>query len=417
MSNVSNEPWTLEQARLRACWKAPYFGEIIFSMRFVESPGMSEKTPVPIAVDRFWNCYYDPDNIKSLTMDQAAFMLVKEAWHCWVDHSKRGARWHGGQEDLAEEFAVGSNFSVNPGVKEMNLEPPGGKDKNGKHVMPFPDEHGFKANLTAEEYADAVLQSNFVEKREKNGGSPPPGGSASDGQQRPWESEGEMAGLEQPIREVISQNVAEQIAKHQGNMPGSLKSQANAMLAPPVVRWQDELAARLRMMVDQVRGHKDYTWTKTKKRVSGGKKILLPSPISPLPRIALAIDTSGSMGSPDTQGRCLNELNHVIKAYGRAIKVFAGDTCIQSEKVVTSASQVEWVGNGGTDMKTICEEIAKRKPKFDIIILLTDGCTPWPEPMRQKFIAVITPDGHESAPAWATQIKMKNVPGVKVKGK
>lgn len=405
------ESWTLEQARLRAAHKAPYFGEIIFSMRFIEVPGLAEKADGPIAVDKYWNCYYDSNVLSMMNMDQAAFCIVHEAWHCWVDHARRGNRWYGEQQDLAKQFGVGADFSINPGVKEMGMEPPGGKGPDGKHSVLFPEEHGFKPNLTAEEYAEAVLQSNFMQKREKNGGGGKGGGSAGDGKDKEWESGGEMQGLEQPIREVISQNVAENIAKFQGNCPGSLKSQANAMLAPPVVRWQDELAARLRMMVEQVRGHKDYTWMKPKKR-SG---LLLPGPISPLPRIALCIDTSGSMGSPDTQGRCLNELNHVIKAYGRAIKVFAGDTCIQSEKVVSNASQVEWVGNGGTSMKAIVDEVAKRKPRYDIIILLTDGYTDWPERMKAKFIAIITPCGQETAPEWATQIKMKDVPGVKAK--
>lgn len=410
-----SESWTLDQARLRAAWKMPYFGEILFSLRFVEKPGLLEKSGGCVAVDQFWNCYYDPDNLtKSMTMDECAFQLAADAWRCWVDHAKRGKKWYGDMEDLAESFAAASAFSVNTGVKEAGLAPPGGKGKDGKHASTlFPEEHGFKPNLTAEEYADLVLQSNFVEKRQDQRGGKQQGGSCGDGSQKEWESEGEIQGLEQAIREVISQGVAEQICKHQGTLPGSLKSQANAMLAPPVVRWQDELKAQIRMAVDQVRGHKDHTWMKTRKRGLIGKRVLVPGPISPQPRIALAIDTSGSMGSPDTQGRVLGEVNHVIKAYGKHIRVFAGDTCIQSEKVVSNASQVEWVGNGGTSMKTIVEQIVKRKPHYDIIILLTDGYTDWPDRMRAKFIAVITPDGHESAPPWAVQIKMKNVPGTR----
>ena len=407
---MTTTAWTLEEARLRAAFKAPYFAEVLFSMRMVPVDSDKFKTPgggkFSMGVDKYWNCYYDPNEIATWDITQGAFVLIHEAWHCWANHAGRGKAWYGDKKELHGVFNVGADISLNPGVKELGLEPPYGKDEKGNYRCCFPenfkskDGKVFPPNLTAEEYSELLMDSDHVQKVEVGFG-----GSAGDGELREWEGAGEQAGLEQVIREVIARKVAEDISKHQGNVPGSLKAQAQAMLAPPVVRWQDELAAQARCAVEYVRGHKDYTYMRPKKR-SG---VIFPGPRSPLPTIALVLDSSGSMCDKNTQGRLLGETQHVLRAYGKATDVYVGDTEIAWSKKVSNVNQVEWVGCGGTDMASIINNVVRRK-RYDIIVLITDGYTPWPAPLRSKLIAVITPGGQASAPGWVKQIKMKETP-------
>jgi predicted metal-dependent peptidase len=60
------------------------------------------------------------------------------------------------------------------------------------------------------------------------------------------------------------------------------------------------------------------------------------------------------------------------------VRVLAVDTAVHAVKRVSTARQVELVGGGGTDLGRGIDAAAALKPRPSVLVVLTDGLTPWP---------------------------------------
>jgi hypothetical protein len=77
---------------------------------------------------------------------------------------------------------------------------------------------------------------------------------------------------------------------------------------------------------------------------------------------------------------------------------------------VLSARDVRLLGGGGTDMGAGLTAAAALRPRPDLVIVLTDGHTPWPAapPGRTKVVVgLLDPTG--SVPGWATSVAVEPV--------
>jgi predicted metal-dependent peptidase len=125
--------------------------------------------------------------------------------------------------------------------------------------------------------------------------------------------------------------------------------------------------------------------------------------------VAVVIDTSGSMGQPALDA-ALAEIKGVISAAGigpRGLLVLACDAQVGATTRVRRAQDVQLVGGGGTDMRVGIAEAEASRPRPDVVIVLTDGETPWPEkPTRSRLVAAIIGSrrASESVPCWATAV-------------
>lgn len=111
--------------------------------------------------------------------------------------------------------------------------------------------------------------------------------------------------------------------------------------------------------------------------------------------------------------RALAEVEGILSKAGlrqAQVRVLAVDTNVHAVRRVTSASQVQLVGGGGTDMGAGIAGAAALRPKPSVVVVLTDGFTPWPDrpPKGVKVVVgLLTHDlGHGawSAPAWARAV-------------
>jgi len=75
---------------------------------------------------------------------------------------------------------------------------------------------------------------------------------------------------------------------------------------------------------------------------------------------------------------------------------------------VTSARQINLVGGGGTDMGAGLVAAAKLRPRPSVIVILTDGMTPWPLEAPKGMQVVVGLIGNRvqggrtwPAPQWA----------------
>ena len=93
-------------------------------------------------------------------------------------------------------------------------------------------------------------------------------------------------------------------------------------------------------------------------------------------------------------------------------RVVAFDYACQSARRISSLSQFEFKGYGGTNMTAaIVEEDTKQRP--DAIVLVTDGETSWPKTRTRArlIIALVRNPGSCTPPSWATVIDLtKEVP-------
>lgn len=192
-----------------------------------------------------------------------------------------------------------------------------------------------------------------------------------------------------------------------GKVAGSLEAWAKAQLAPPEVPWQKVLAPLVRRAVAYVRGRVDWKFGRPSRRTAVLRQFLkekapiLPSLVAPVPLVGIVVDTSGSMSAQGRSGRtilneALSEVFGVVLAAGCPTWVAPVDADVQDWILVRSKKDVDRLvkGGGGTDMRVGIA--AAEKKKFDVIVLVTDGYTPWPTPKempkRSRLVTCVVGD-------------------------
>jgi predicted metal-dependent peptidase len=118
--------------------------------------------------------------------------------------------------------------------------------------------------------------------------------------------------------------------------------------------------------------------------------------------VAVVVDTSGSM-SEALLTAALTEVGGVLRAVGiggNRVTVLSCDADVHAVRAVADVGEVELIGGGGTDMRVGIEEALRGRPQ--IVIVLTDGYTPWPgQPLETtKVIAGLLGSRAPRPPAW-----------------
>jgi predicted metal-dependent peptidase len=149
-------------------------------------------------------------------------------------------------------------------------------------------------------------------------------------------------------------------------------------------------------------GAVDYTYQRPSRRQAALGPVVLPRLRQPVPRVAVVIDTSGSMGN-DQLAAALAELTGVLRAVGiggNRVTVLSCDTAVHAARSVASISEVRLFGGGGTDTRVGIEAAMAGPVAPNFIVVLTDGLTRWPEqaPGQTRVIAGLI----GSAPAQPT---------------
>ena len=265
-------------------------------------------------------------------------------------------------------------------------------------------------SLTAEDYWDA-LGGAEQNKKNANGSDTESAqcdcGSACDGNARPWDSG--QPGLGETGRKLLERDVARRIKEHQrryGNAPAGWQRWADEVLEPSV-SWQRLLASAVRKGVADIAGRVDFSYRKPSRRSVVVDNVVLPSLRQPLPKVAMVLDTSGSMDD-HMLGQSLAEVEGVLRGLGvgrRHLRIVCCDAKAFEAQRVMQARDVELLGGGGTDMGAGLAKAAELRPRPDLVVVLTDGHTPWPPaPPRGIKVIVGLMDPTGSVPNWAKAI-------------
>jgi predicted metal-dependent peptidase len=406
----------LAAARLWAAAHYPYLASGIFAARIVPAPGIAT-----VAVDPGWRLWADPELTASWTAPQLGSVLVHHVCHL--------LREHGGRAGLAGVRPEESRTWIRSADAEINDDlVPAGLQLPGDPIMPH--HLGCPPGQLAEQYFATVRSPGPRDQPAGHGhpggdgqpdqggdGQPfPPGatvldcGSGADGLGRPWQAD-HPAMLPPWQARLLQRLVAQQClsaARQAGNVPAGLLRWAAAVLEPKV-DWRRALAAELRKAVADTAGAVDYTYRRPSRRAAAAGGVVLPALRRPVPEVAVVCDTSGSM-SDELLAASLAEVEGLLKALGlaRQLRVLACDTAAGAARRISSARQVELVGGGGTDMGAGVAAASALRPRPAIIVVLTDGFTPWPDgpPRGSRVVVGLLGDEAPEAPDWARAIRV-----------
>lgn len=369
----------------------PYLSAALWTMRLVPD----ERCPT-MGVDQHWNCYYNPALIQTWPVETIATVLVHEIWHLLRGHHGRAAAL-GISTINADAWNVAADEEINDGEWTTRFKFPPGLTPISPALMGHPD------GLLAEEYYHRLPRANLPMCGI--------GGSASDGIARPWEAGGGRGEKGTNTRvipeELIRQCVAGAISKDPGTLPGNWKRWAGQVIQPKIIPWQTILRAVVGRIV-AVGRRDDWTFSRPARRAIVDAELILPGQTGTLPEILVIGDTSGSMGEA-ALGETAGIVASVLEFLGRVapITFIAGDTCMQSCKKVSSAGTLDFRGGGGTDMRALIAHALTLRPRPQVIVVVTDGYTPWPEraPVGMQTVVVLVDKGE--SPTWATTVRIK----------
>jgi predicted metal-dependent peptidase len=384
--------------RMKAALLRPYFALALFAMHKVNAPIGT------MAVDKFGRVYVDPDQVKKWGPEASAWVLLHEVEHWLRAHHERAEPMLEGAKCKSCEMQV-INIAED---MEINDDPQMIQKLPGDCATP--QKFNLQPGRLWEEYYEEL------KKKRGAGGHDGEGhaieircGSAAHGQRQPYElpepggdGAGDKKGKKSErvpglqgteadlLRRAVAREVQQAESKEPGSVPAGLKRWASRLLEPPQVPWEKELAALIRRARVMAMGAVDYTYAKISRRGSFGN-VLMPAMRRPTPDVAVVIDTSGSMSESDLNA-ALVEIVGIIRATGQiSIPVICCDAVAAPVQRVSRSINLELIGGGGTDMGAGIA--AAEKLGVGVIVVLTDGYTPWPEekPKSELVVGLIRP--------------------------
>jgi predicted metal-dependent peptidase len=438
----------IREERLVVSSRFNYLNHLLYAARLEVDEGLGTLA----AVDRALRVRFSPE-AQALPREELQGLLMHELWHPFTGMVPGEERWeamlkvasaHGLKGEAAHGVVnAASDLAINSALRRLGLALPKG--------ALLPERFGLPEGLTGEEYLLELLKAAERVMEEVSGGgkgegrgqpgtrngraSPhgeggeggqetPPGkdegpGKGEDGGQSPLEDlvrgilagggggmdeavaapEGEKGPLLEAIRREVARRILE-AAKSRGDVPGDLIRFAEAVLTPKVP-WETLLRALVSQALAPVRGpvHRTYAVLHRRTPFLGA---ILPGGRDGLPRIALVVDTSASMSDRELE-QALAEVRRILALAG-TLTVYSVDAAVQAAQTVRDARQVRFKGGGGTDMRVGIEEALKGRP--DLIVVYTDGHTPWPEKAPPVPVVVVcTTD--EKTPPWAKRVRVE----------
>ncbi|MDY7103256.1 MAG: VWA-like domain-containing protein [Actinomycetota bacterium] len=436
---VAADRTSIAAARLWAANRYPYLATVLFAPPVVVQEGIGT-----VSIDPAWRLHLDPEVIADWTVPELGAVLVHHGIHLLRDHADR-ARQAGvvrddatgpdggrpGAGDSDDEAAADSERWLAASDAEINDDLP-----DARALLPgsphHPDAFGLDDGQLAESYLAHLRREGVVPERWLDCGG------AVDGAPRDWEgspdrkdcsgdgdgdergepgddaddgAEGDADGLSETARDHARRRAAAEIrqhAKEAGDVPESLRRWADELLGARV-DWRRVLAAEIRRGVANVVGAVDYSYARPSRRSSISPDVVLPSLRHPVPELAVVADTSGSMDGAALSA-VLGELDGILRGVGvrrGGVRLITCDAAVHDVSWVRGVAGLELTGGGGTDMAVGIAHAAGLRPRPDVIVVLTDGLTPWPDappPGTTVIVGLIARRYGAAPPPWARTV-------------
>ncbi|MEV0535732.1 VWA-like domain-containing protein [Kitasatospora sp. NPDC050463] len=357
----------LYAARLHAANVRPYLATALFALHTVESRSIPT-----MAVDRHWRCYVSPFFVERTPVEELAGVWVHEVSHLLRDH-------HGRSDRVARErgltgpgerlrMNIAADFEINDDVFGNGLVAPEGAVR--------PNSLGLPEGQLMEDYLRLFSLGPLTRDLAWLDC-----GSGADGLERGWELGPDGAhGLSAQERDAVRFRVAQGIKGRPGSAPQAWQRWAEDAFHPPQA-WRELLGAAVRTAAAGSGAGEDYTYGRPSRRSAGLPGVVLPSLRRRPPRVAVVIDTSGSVSDAEL-GSALLEVTAISRAVGGRrdlVTVLPCDAAARVAHPLCRAEGIPLLGGGGTDLRTGFARALRARPRPDVIVVLTDGQTPWPD--------------------------------------
>ena len=431
----------------------PYMAAQLFALTPLNDPGVDT-----FAVDHRHRLYINFDNAIPYGPRFCGEALLHECSHLFGAHYDR-ANDAGITLEQYRSWGLCADFEINDDLRDA------GCSRLAAHGV-FAARIGEDDYQTVEHYWSVLQQQQqqIPGRRPGGEGTPQQGESEDDGGAGPGEGEGEGDGGSEPYsgcgsgsggepapgelgdgedvdgyaraatdaevtrtRIATAATIRDYAASGRGTVPGGLTELADIILAPPKVPWRAVVASVIRRALARRAGDTDTTYPRRNRRrhnvllrsttsdgVATGtvSRIVYPGTYSPDPFIALVRDTSGSMSAAEL-GDAANEIEGIARqcgVRGRQFRVLDVDAAVHQVRDYSGVDSIaEVTGRGGTDMVAGVEAALELKPRPDLVIVVSDGYTPWPvEAHRVPLVICLVGAGaegvREHTPDWATTV-------------
>ncbi|WP_405875404.1 DUF2201 family putative metallopeptidase [Streptomyces sp. NBC_00005] len=394
-------------ARLHAARARPYLATALFALHTVES----RQVPT-MGVDRHWRCYVSPAFVDRMTVEDLADVWVHEVSHLLRDH-------HGRSDRLARErgltgpgerlrMNIAADCEINDDVYGNGLVQPKGA------VLPMT--LGLSTGQLMEDYLrQFTLGARTQDMAWLDCGS------GADGLDRDWELGPDGAhGLSAQERDAVRFRVAQGLKGRPGNAPEGWRRWAEEAFHPPQP-WRELLGAAVRSAASGPGAGEDYSYGRPSRRSAGTPGVVLPSLRRRPPRVSVIIDTSASVSDTEL-GSALLEVAAISRAVGGRrdlVTVVPCDAAARIAHPLCRAEGIPLMGGGGTDLRTGFAKALRSRPRPDVVVVLTDGQTPWPDarPACRTVVGLFPRQGSswdeenpdyvpDSPPAWARVVNI-----------
>lgn len=367
------------------------------------------------AIDTNYNIYFNPTAVDTIqqhstdltdTMAQLGFLWIHEIAHVLRCHADRAT-------DISAAprlWNIAADLEINDG-NWVGLKMP--------VAIPglLPEKFNFPNGKLAEWYYHTIQQDKDSQDKvlgacQGNGGQPSDNkgnggqsldnkgsgtqssdnkentwdeGSGIHGESRPWETTGEQQQLHGIDRQLVEKEVAQKLKEHRkhiGNLPGSWERWIEEVLSSKT-DWRQLLQHRMSTAIATGIGLRvDYSFARPSRRQAVYYPIITPSFAGERSgRIAVVVDTSGSMGGREL-GQSVAEVCKVLEDFKLPVTVIPCDAKAYEPIVLNRPSDrfkvQQLKGGGGTDMVAGIAAALALKPAPDSVLVLTDGYTPYP---------------------------------------
>ena len=363
----------LIRARVGLILSAPFFASIALRLKLIKDP----------SCETLWTdseyLGYNPEYVVSISLDELKGIIAHEVMHVAMLHPfRRMGREH-------SRWNIAGDYAINGIIEEADFTLPASRLRN-------PEYDGKEAEkiysmLPDDTCGRAGSNSNKVQNQPGNNQQNQDPGRCGEVRDYKGGQTVSTAEIKQRIEEwKIKIQQASNIARSQGKLSDDIDRMIKEMLEPKLP-WQEILS---RFLTENARN--DYTWTMPNRRYTH-LGLYLPELKNPeLGKIALLIDTSGSISQRELNEMAA-ELRGIFQIFPDAeIQVLYIDSDVKGSQLIKANDiKLKARGGGGTNYIPGFEWLKENDITPVCAIYMTDGwCNRFPEEPDYPVLWILT---------------------------